>query len=103
MEKSRFFQLRRLPRVGPLALSFAQERLWFLDRLAPGRATYNLPAFAFRMRGALDGTVLRRTLDELVRRHESLRTTFPEVDGRPVQVIAPPGPSPLPIVDLSAL
>jgi amino acid adenylation domain-containing protein/non-ribosomal peptide synthase protein (TIGR01720 family) len=103
MEKSRFTPLRRLPRDGPLALSFAQERLWFLDRLAPGRATYNLPALAFRMRGTLDGTVLRRTLDELARRHESLRTTFPEVDGRPVQVIAPPGPVPLPLVDLSSL
>jgi amino acid adenylation domain-containing protein/non-ribosomal peptide synthase protein (TIGR01720 family) len=94
---------RRLPRDGPLALSFAQERLWFIDRLAPGSATYNIPALAFRLRGALNGMVLRRALDELARRHEALRTAFPEVDGRPVQVIAPPGPFPLPLVDLSAL
>jgi amino acid adenylation domain-containing protein/non-ribosomal peptide synthase protein (TIGR01720 family) len=94
--------LRRVPREGPLALSFGQERLWFLDHLEPGRATYNLPALVYRMRGALDTAVLRRALDEIARRHESLRTTFPEVDGRPVQRIAPPGPLPLPLVDLSA-
>src|SRR6185436_1144556 len=88
---------------GPLPLSFAQERLWFLDRLLSGRAAYNLPALFFRLRGALDRKVLQRVLDELARRHESLRTTFAELDGRPVQLIAPPGPFLLPAVDLRAL
>jgi amino acid adenylation domain-containing protein/non-ribosomal peptide synthase protein (TIGR01720 family) len=94
---------RRLRREGPLPPSFGQERLWFLDRLEPGRPTYNLPAFLFRLRGALDREALQRTLDELAHRHESLRTTFAELDHRPVQVIAPPGPFPLPLVDLSVL
>jgi amino acid adenylation domain-containing protein/non-ribosomal peptide synthase protein (TIGR01720 family) len=84
-------------------LSFAQERLWFLDRLEPGRSTYNLPALCIRLRGSLNQGVLRRALDEIARRQESLRTTFAEVDGRPVQVIAPPAPLPLPLVDLRAL
>src|SRR6185436_4005963 len=64
----------------PLPLSFAQERLWFLDRLAGGSAQYNLPA-ALRLIGALDAAALERALGEIVRRHESLRTVFREVDG----------------------
>jgi amino acid adenylation domain-containing protein len=69
-------------------LSFAQERLWFLDRLRPGEASYNLPV-ALRLRGALDVDALERSLGEIVRRHEVLRTTFAETEGAPVQVIAP--------------
>ncbi|HET7232709.1 MAG TPA: non-ribosomal peptide synthase/polyketide synthase [Longimicrobium sp.] len=89
-------------RTGALPLSFAQERLWFLDRLEPGSATYNLPA-AWRLGGALDRAALERALGEIVRRHEALRTTFAEVDGSPVQVIAPFGGFALPVEDLSAL
>ena len=77
-------------RTGPLPLSFAQERLWFLDRLEPGSAVYNIPV-ALRLGGALDAAALERALGEIVRRHEALRTTFAEVDGAPVQVIAPFG------------
>ena len=88
---------------GPAPLSFAQERLWFLDRLEPGRPTYNLTTFFLRMAGALDLAALCRALDELARRHESLRTTFPEIDGRPVQAVAPASPFPLPLVDLRGL
>src|SRR4051794_3181546 len=84
-------------------LSFAQERLWFLDRLEPGRPTYNLPALVFRMRGSLNVAALGGALDELARRQPSLRTTFPEVDGRPVQAVAPPASFPLPVADLRAL
>src|SRR3954454_13582114 len=83
-------------------LSFAQERLWFIDRLEPGSAVYNVPV-AWRLEGALDGAALERALGEIVRRHESLRTTFREVDGSPVQVIAPFGGFTLPVEDLSAL
>ncbi|HST62245.1 MAG TPA: amino acid adenylation domain-containing protein, partial [Longimicrobium sp.] len=89
-------------RTGALPLSFAQERLWFLDRLEPGSATYNLP-FARRLRGALDVGALERALGEIVRRHESLRTVFAEVDGSPVQVVAPVGAFVLPVEDLSGL
>jgi len=69
-------------------LSFAQQRLWFLDQLEPGSAAYNVPA-ALRLKGRLDVGALGRALDEVVRRHESLRTSFAETDGQPVQVIAP--------------
>ncbi|HEU4754210.1 MAG TPA: condensation domain-containing protein, partial [Armatimonadota bacterium] len=89
-------------RTAPLPLSFAQERLWFLDRLEPGSATYNILA-AWRLGGALDERALERSLGEIVRRHEALRTTFTEVDGSPVQVIAPSGAFALPVEDLSAL
>ncbi|HEX6864210.1 MAG TPA: condensation domain-containing protein, partial [Thermoanaerobaculia bacterium] len=88
------------PRTAPL--SFSQERLWFLDRLMPGVATYNLPT-PFRLRGPLDPAVLARAFGEIVRRHEALRTRFAERDGTPVQVIDPPGPWPLPVVDLTGV
>ncbi|HEU4559345.1 MAG TPA: amino acid adenylation domain-containing protein, partial [Longimicrobium sp.] len=89
-------------RTGALPLSFAQERLWFIDRLQPGSTTYNIPA-AWRLGGALDVAALERSLGEIVRRHETLRTVFAEVDGSPVQVIAPFGGFSLPVEDLSGL
>ncbi|HEU0076210.1 MAG TPA: condensation domain-containing protein, partial [Longimicrobiaceae bacterium] len=89
-------------RTGALPLSFAQERLWFIDRLEPGSATYNIP-MARRLGGALDQAALERALGEIVRRHEALRTTFAEADGSAVQVIAPFGGFTLPVEDLSAL
>ncbi|HEU4880807.1 MAG TPA: condensation domain-containing protein, partial [Longimicrobium sp.] len=89
-------------RTGPLPLSFAQERLWFIDRLEPGSTAYNLPA-AWRLGGDLDQAALERALGEIVRRHEALRTVFAEADGSPVQVIAPFGGFTLPVEDLSAL
>src|SRR5688500_2739660 len=70
-------------RGGRLPLSFAQERLWFIDRLEPGSAVYNMP-MAWRLEGALDEAALQRSLGEIVRRHEVLRTVFAEVDGSPV-------------------
>ncbi|HEU4559040.1 MAG TPA: amino acid adenylation domain-containing protein, partial [Longimicrobium sp.] len=89
-------------RTGALPLSFAQERLWFLDRLEPGSTAYNIPV-AWRLGGALDEAALERALGEIVRRHESLRTTFAEVDGSPVQAVAPFGAFALPVEDLSGL
>jgi amino acid adenylation domain-containing protein len=74
-------------RAGALPLSFAQQRLWFLDKLEPGSPFYNLPA-ALRLEGALDETALERSLNEIVRRHEVLRTNFHLVDGEPRQVVA---------------
>ncbi|HEY6321839.1 MAG TPA: amino acid adenylation domain-containing protein [Thermoanaerobaculia bacterium] len=90
------------PRDGPLPLSFAQERIWFLTQLNPGLRAYHVPR-ALRMRGELDPALVARTFGEIVRRHEILRTTFPTVDGVPVQVIHLPAPVPLPLVDLAAL
>ncbi|HEX6910893.1 MAG TPA: amino acid adenylation domain-containing protein, partial [Longimicrobium sp.] len=83
-----------LPPVVPLQretaprLSFAQERLWFLDRMQGASGIYNVPA-ALRLSGALDVPALERALGEIVRRHEALRTTFAEVDGVALQVVAP--------------
>ncbi|HEX9942664.1 MAG TPA: non-ribosomal peptide synthase/polyketide synthase [Thermoanaerobaculia bacterium] len=93
-----------VPRTGAGGppLSFAQERLWFLDRLEPGTSAYNL-ALPVRLRGRLDRMALAGALDELARRHESLRTTFPSRDGQPVQRIAPAAGVPLPCIDLRSL
>ncbi|HEX2081440.1 MAG TPA: amino acid adenylation domain-containing protein, partial [Longimicrobium sp.] len=89
-------------RGGPLPLSSAQERLWFLHRLQPESAVYNVPA-ALRLDGALDAEALERALGGLVRRHEALRTTFRELDGAPVQVVAPFAGFHLPVEDLTPL
>ncbi|HEX6747472.1 MAG TPA: amino acid adenylation domain-containing protein [Longimicrobium sp.] len=87
---------------GTAPLSFAQQRLWVLERMAPGEPTWNIPT-AMRLRGALDISALERALDALRRRHESLRTTFAEREGRAVQVVHPFAPVPLPVDDLSGL
>jgi amino acid adenylation domain-containing protein len=90
------------PRDGkPFPLSFAQERLWFFDRLQPGIPIYNLST-STTIPGTLNVEALERALFEMVRRHESLRTTFDAADGQPVQVIAPPSRIPLSIVDLTS-
>ena len=91
-----------VPRNGDLALSFAQQRLWFFDQLEPGLSAYNIPA-AVRLKGPLNLAALERSLNEIVKRHESLRTTFGKVDGRPTQVIAPTLTIKLPVVDLRKL
>ncbi|UZW58362.1 condensation domain-containing protein [Lysobacter enzymogenes] len=78
-------------------LSFSQQRLWFLDQMAPGNAFYNEPLLALRIEGRLDRDALAATIDAVVRRHESLRTRFASFDGRPVQIIAPAAT--VPIVD----
>ncbi len=91
-----------VPRDGELPLSFAQQRLWFIDQLDPGNSVYNFPA-AVRLKGPLNVVALKQSLNEIVRRHETLRTTFAIVDGRPVQIIAPALTLTLPIVDLREL
>ncbi|HWG97931.1 MAG TPA: amino acid adenylation domain-containing protein, partial [Pilimelia sp.] len=87
--------------AGPLPLSFAQQRLWFLDQFAPGGTEYLSPT-ALRLRGALRRDALAAALTGLVARHESLRTTFDAVDGRGAQFVGEPYPVPLPVTDLSA-
>ncbi|AGC44009.1 non-ribosomal peptide synthetase [Myxococcus stipitatus DSM 14675] len=91
-----------VPRTRDLPLSFAQQRLWFLDQLQPGGATYNMPSFV-RMNGRLDLAALQRAFDELVRRHEALRTTFLQRHDEPIQVIAPDGELRVTLVDLQDL
>jgi amino acid adenylation domain-containing protein len=87
--------------AGTAPLSFAQERLWFIDRLEPGTTAYNMSP-VLRMRGPVNLDAMRRALAEVVRRHEPLRTTFPEVDGAPVQHIHPAGPFDLPVEELAS-
>ncbi|HEY0512065.1 MAG TPA: amino acid adenylation domain-containing protein [Thermoanaerobaculia bacterium] len=98
-------RIERVPRGEALEVSFSQQRLWFLDRLEPGSATYNVP-MSLHLRGSLDPGALAAALGEVVRRHEALRTTFVEVDGRPFQRVHPTVPADrrgLPVVDLSGL
>jgi amino acid adenylation domain-containing protein len=96
--------LRRVPRGGrPLPLSYAQERVWFIDQLAAGgNMAYNFQA-AIGIRGPLRVELLARALGEIVRRHEVLRTTFPAVDGLPIQLVHPPAGFALPVIDLGRL
>jgi amino acid adenylation domain-containing protein len=106
-------EMERIPRQGrradggaELPASFAQERLWFLDRLEPGSPLYNIPA-ALEIAGPLDARALAWALGEIARRHEALRTTFAPGPGGPVQVIHPAGDPAaavaMPRVDLAAL
>lgn len=83
-------------------LSFAQERLWFLSQFQPGLPFYNIP-MPIRWPGPLNVSALEQTLNEIVRRHEVLRTTFQVVDGKPVQMVSPARPLSLPQVDLRSM
>ena len=82
-----------------LPLSFAQRRLWFLDQLEPGSARYNV-VHALQITGRLDAQILQRSLNEIVKRHESLRTVFTVLDGQPSQKILPIVTVELPVIDL---
>jgi amino acid adenylation domain-containing protein len=88
----------RDPRGTPL--SFAQQRLWFMEQLEPGTPVYNIP-LAMAFSGRVEVPALARALDEIVRRHEALRTAFRTVDGQPLQVVSPPWSVPVPVVDLT--
>ncbi len=99
---------RSLPPLAPvgrdrdLELSFPQEQIWQAERRRPGTDRFNCP-HPLRVHGALDARLLRRTLAEVVRRHEALRTRFVEVAGRPLQVIDPPGPLAFGVVNLKGV
>ncbi|HEX6911521.1 MAG TPA: amino acid adenylation domain-containing protein, partial [Longimicrobium sp.] len=99
-EMLRRILLEKMSRTRTAPVSFAQERLWFLDRLQPDSALYNIPA-ALRLSGPLDVPALERALGEVVRRHEALRTTFSAEGDVPVQVIAPFAGFALPVEDLA--
>src|SRR5258708_23514954 len=89
-------------KAGPRSqLSFAQERLWFLDQLMPGSAVFNVP-LSVRITGSIDPYALKRSVAEVVQRHEALRTTFATVEGRPLPIITPRLSVDLPVVDLSS-
>jgi len=92
----------RRAHAGPCALSFAQQRLWFLDQLDPGSPAYNLST-ALRLPGPLDIATLKRSLNEIVRRHEALRTTIQFNDGEPLQIIAPTLNLDVELIDLTGV
>ena len=92
----------RADRGRPLPLSFAQQRLWFLQQMDPESTAYNV-AGGYSLSGALDAAALECALSEILRRHEVLRTVFPTVDGEPVQEVRPAAPVHLPRVDLTGL
>src|ERR1041384_1139067 len=92
-------RIPRQSREHPLPLSFAQQRLWFLDRLLPEAALYNAP-IAYRISGPLIVEALEESLNQLIVRHEVLRTTIDVIDGEPVQIIAPELQLKLPVTDL---
>jgi amino acid adenylation domain-containing protein len=95
-------ELRPIARTGRMPLSFSQERLWFLNQFDPASPSYNI-IFNIPMSGAVPVPLIERTLTEIVRRHETLRTTFELVDAQPVAVIHPPAPMHVRVVDLSRL
>jgi amino acid adenylation domain-containing protein len=101
-QNAEFRPIQTVPRSGTLPLSFGQERLWFLHKFNPSSPAYNLPV-AVRLQGSLDRNLLERVLSEIVRRHESLRTTFPAIDGQPIQVIHPARPVNLSVINLADL
>ncbi|HUI10515.1 MAG TPA: condensation domain-containing protein, partial [Bacteroidota bacterium] len=90
--------ISRRERPGPFALSFAQQRLWFIDRMSPGAATYNVP-YAYRISGRVDPSNVERALNALALRHEILRTTFRDEGGTPVQVVHPAADVHVEVVD----
>lgn len=92
--------IARVPRDGALPLSYTQQRLWFIDRLAPGGSAYNIPA-SVRIEGPLNLGVLERVLEEIVSRHESLRTRIEVVEGEPRQVIQDGITVPLGVIDVN--
>ena len=92
-------QLRPVVRDDDPPLSFAQERMWFLEQFDPGSSLYNIST-AYRLSGDLNVAALEKGLNEIVRRHDSLRTTFRVKEGQPVQIIAPTLALSVPVVDL---
>ena len=94
--------IQRTSRDQSLPLSFAQMRLWLLDRIEPDTAAYNIQS-NFILKGELNLAVFEQTLSDIVRRHEALRTYFVEVDGQPVQKIAAPEPFHISVIDLQGL
>jgi amino acid adenylation domain-containing protein len=101
-QETRVEQLVPISREGHLPLSFAQQRLWFMQALEPGSPAYNV-SFAERLKGNLDHAALEKTISEIARRHETLRTRFSVTDGQLGQVVSPPQDLVLPVTDLSHL
>lgn len=104
-EKRALLELRvrkQSQQLNSFPLSFAQQRLWFIDQMEPGSSIYNIP-IAVRLRGKLNVNALERTFSEIIRRHEVLRTAYPMIDGKAMQVVTAAQPFKLPVIDLQPL
>ena len=101
-EKATPAKIPRREKFSPGPVSSAQQRLWFIDQLDPGTPAFNIPA-AVRLLGSLDVEILEQCFDEIINRHEALRTSFAADDGLPVQVIAPSLKFEIPLVDIRHL
>ncbi|ACK73919.1 amino acid adenylation domain protein (plasmid) [Gloeothece citriformis PCC 7424] len=98
-QKSRFTEIKSISREGELPVSFAQERVYFIEQLSPSVTAYQFQEI-LQIKGYLDIAILEKSLTEILRRHEIFRTTFPTVNGKLVQVIHPPQPVKLPVINL---
>ena len=94
--------VKKTERSERIRVSFAQQRLWFLHQLEPDSHAYNI-TFSYRLQGPLDVSVFERSLNEIVKRHEALRTTFVSVNGEPTQVIAASADTTLSVIDIQEL
>lgn len=94
--------IKRTSRDKTLPLSYSQWRMWFINQMMPNMPIYNV-AVALRLSGPLDAAILEKSINEIVRRHEVLRTTFPQIDNQPVQLIAPALTLSMPVIDLADL
>ena len=101
-QQSEIAAITKVSRDGELPLSYSQHRMWFIEQLSSGVGALNI-ALGVRLKGALNVPALEQTFSEIIRRHEGLRTVFPEVDTQPVQIIQPPTRFNLPVADLSTL
>ena len=99
VEQTQTDTIAPVARTNPLPLSFAQQRLWFLDQMETARTAYNIP-LAFRLQGLLNQRALEQSLAEIMQRHESLRTTFALCEEQPVQMIHPVGTLPWKVLSL---
>ncbi|HLL71284.1 MAG TPA: amino acid adenylation domain-containing protein, partial [Pyrinomonadaceae bacterium] len=95
-------EIKPVAREENLPLSFAQQRLWFLDQLVPDSPFYNLP-LAVRLEGQLNHEALEQALSEIARRHEALRTSFLAIEGQPVQVVSPAHEIEMPVIDVTGM
>ncbi|NEP50384.1 MAG: non-ribosomal peptide synthetase, partial [Moorea sp. SIO3C2] len=94
--------IQPISREQVISLSFAQQRLWFIEKMGLSSNAYNVP-LTLNLVGQLDYVALQKSLNQIIARHETLRTTFSEINGTPVQIIQPPFELELPIIDLSGL
>jgi amino acid adenylation domain-containing protein len=92
-------RIGRRPVESEVPLSFAQQRIWFFEQLMPGTTVYNMP-LPLRLKIPVNHAALHKSINEIVRRHEALRTTFQTLDGKPLQVVSPALNLELPLIDL---